>query len=333
MPNRPAPSAQGPTPSRPKLLDQLRYALRARRYSRRTETAYVSWVRRFILFHGKRHPKEMGAREVVEFLSHLAVEEEVSASTQNQALGALLFLYRTLLDQRLDELDRMVRARRPGRIPVVMSRDEVRAALDPLTGINRLIVTLLYGGGLRLLEALRLRVKDLDFERRQIIVRDGKGKHDRATTLPQRIEPALREHLVRVQRLHRADLEQGLGNAPIPEALARKYPSAPTEWGWQWVFPSSRVYTNRRTGEQGRHHRHPTAVQRAVRTAAARAGLAKRVTCHTFRHSFATHLLEDGSDIRTVQELLGHRDVRTTMLYTHVARLGPHGVPSPADRL
>jgi integron integrase len=275
----------------------------------------------------------MGAPEVIAFLSHLAVDGGVAASTQEQALAALLFLYGAVLDRRLEGLGAAVRGRRPGRLPIVLARDEVRAVLAELAGVHRLVATLLYGGGLRLLEALRLRVKDVDFERRQLVVRDGKGGRDRATTLPSVAEPPLRRHLESVQRLHRSDLAGGLAGAPLPGALARKLPNAPQEWAWQWVFPATRIGVDPETGHRFRHHLHETAVQRAVKDAARRAGIAKRVTCHAFRHSFATHLLEDGSDIRTVQELLGHRSVRTTMIYTHVLQQGPLAVRSPADRL
>jgi integron integrase len=293
----------------------------------------VDWARRFILFHGKRHPQEMGGLEVVAFLSDLAVQKNVSASTQNQALAALLFLYRVVLGRELEQLDGAVRARRPHRLPVVLSRDEVREVIAQLPDVHRLIVTLLYGGGLRLLEALRLRVKDVDFARRQILVREGKGNRDRATPLPRVVETPLRMHLERVAQLHRDDLAKGLWGPPLPGGLERKYPNAPREWAWQWVFPATRIGFDPEKQRRFRHHLHETAVQRAVREAAARAGIAKRVTCHTFRHSFATHLLEDGSDVRTVQELLGHRELRTTMMYTHVLQQGPLGVKSPADRL
>jgi integron integrase len=301
--------------------------------SRRTEDAYVAWVRRFILFHGKRHPGEMGSLEVVAFLSDLAVRGRVSASTQNQALAALLFLYRVVLGRELEGLDGSVRAPRPQRLPTVLSREEVRRVLAELPGVHRLVATLLYGGGLRLLEALRLRVKDVDFDRHQLALRDPKGGRDRAAPLPRVVEAPLRRHLVRVHRLYESDLASGLWGPPLPDGLERKYPNAPREWAWQWVFPATRIGIDPAARRRFRHHLHETAVQRAVKAAVAKAGVSKRASCHTFRHSFATHLLEDGSDVRTVQELLGHRELRTTMIYTHVLQQGPLGVRSPADRL
>jgi integron integrase len=320
-------------PRPPRLLDQVRATLRVRHGSRRTEKAYVAWIRRFILFHGKRHPAEMGGAEVTQFLSALAVQHNVAASTQNQALSALLFLYRDVLGQELPWLDEIVRARRPERIPVVLSRSEVHAIIGSLDGPARLLVLLLYGSGLRLLEALRLRVKDVDFARSQITVRSGKGDRDRVTMLPTSLALDLAKHLDTVRDLHEADLRAGAGWVELPWALTRKYPNAGREWGWQWVFPATRTYRHTETGQRRRHHLHESVLQRAVKAAVRRNGIAKRATCHTFRHSFATHLLEDGSDIRTVQELLGHRDVTTTMIYTHVVNRGPAGVRSPADRL
>jgi integron integrase len=307
--------------------------LRARHGSRRTEKAYVGWIRRYILFHGKRHPSDMGAAEVTQFLSALAVQRNVAASTQNQALSALLFLYREVLGQELPWLDEIVRAKQPARIPVVLSRGEVHAILGALDGPVRLLALLLYGSGLRLLEALRLRVKDVDFARNQITVRGGKGDRDRVTMLPAAVSIDLTKHLETVHEQHEADLRAGAGWVELPWALARKYPHAGREWGWQWVFPATRTYLHRETGQRRRHHLHESVLQRAVKAAVRSNGIAKRATCHTFRHSFATHLLEDGSDIRTVQELLGHRDVTTTMIYTHVLNRGPAGVRSPADRL
>jgi integron integrase len=322
-----------PAPARPRLLDRVRTAMRLRHLSPRTETAYVAWIRRFIFFHAKRHPDEMGAFEVVAFLSDLAVRGRVSVSTQNQALAALLFLYRDVLGRELQGIDQVVRARRPRPLPVVLSRDEVRRVLAQLPATPRLVATLLYGSGLRLLEALRLRVKDLDFERHQLVLREPKGGRDRAVPLPRVAEAPLRRHLAQVRRLHESDLARGLAGPPLPTGLARKLPNAAREWGWQWVFPATRIGVDAATGRRFRHHLHETALQRAVRLAAREAGIGKRVTCHAFRHSFATHLLEDGSDIRTVQELLGHRELRTTMIYTHVLEQGPLGVRSPADRL
>jgi len=316
-----------------RLLDRVRFEARRRQLSPRTEEAYAAWVRRFVLFHGKRHPDTLGQREVVSFLSDLAVRARVSASTQNQALGALLFLYRHVLRRELEGLGEAVRAGMTRRLPVVLARDEVRSVLAELDGTYRLVGMLLYGSGLRLLEALCLRVKDIDFPRHQIVVRRGKGARDRVSTLPQRIERDLRSHLDSVAWLHQRDLAEGLACAPLPDSLEQKYPQASREWVWQWAFPATRTWTHPDTGRRYRHHLHETAVQRAVKRAAERALISKRVTCHTFRHSFATHFLEDGTDIRTVQELLGHRELRTTMIYTHVLDRGPLGVRSPADRL
>jgi len=323
----------GIVPRTPRLLDTVRDALRVRHYSRRTERAYLGWIRRYIVFHAKRHPAEMGAAEVSRFLSSLAVEGRVSASTQNQALAALLFLYGPVLGVELPWLDELVRAVRPERLPVVLSRDEVRAVLLVLRGTPRLMAVLLYGAGLRLLECARLRVKDLDFAANQIVVRSGKGDRDRVTILPAVVRPALERQLARVRAQHERDLRAGAGWVELPHALARKYPNAGREWAWQWVFPATRTYTERTTSQRRRHHLHETVVQRAVHRAVREAGLTKPASCHTFRHSFATHLLEDGYDIRTVQELLGHRDVRTTMIYTHVLNRGPAGVRSPLDGL
>ena len=315
----------------PKLLDRLRNSIRARHYSIRTEEAYVMWAKRFILFHNKRHPASMGAEEVNAFLSSLALDDHVAASTQNQALNALLYLYRHVLQDPLPWLQDVVRAKRPMHLPVVLTPEEVRAVLDQMHGPARLVAQLLYGSGLRLLEALTLRVKDLDFTRKQLMVRDTKGKRDRSTMLAESAIVSLRQHLENVRALHHDDLQEGFGAVALPDALARKIPNAPKEWAWQWVFPATSRYTERETGMERRHHLHETVVQRAVRVATIDSGIPKRVTCHTFRHSFATHLLERGHDIRTIQELLGHRDVATTMIYTHVVRLGPKGVRSPLD--
>jgi integron integrase len=317
----------------PRLLDRLRDAIRARHYSIRTEDAYVSWVRRYILFHGKRHPAEMGKAEVNAFLTHLAVRGNVAASTQNQALSAILFLYQAVLEQPLDWIDDLVRAKKPQRLPVVLTRDEAGAVVGCLEGVPRLLGILLYGAGLRLLEALRLRVKDVDFGRNEIMVRDGKGQKDRVTMLAAAAQPMLAAQLKRVRRLHQHDLAQGLGRVYLPFALAEKYPKADAAWGWQYVFPAGRLSWDPRSGVKRRHHLDESEVQRAMKRAVEAAGLAKPATCHSLRHSFATHLLEDGYDIRTVQELLGHQDVSTTMIYTHVLNRGGRGVRSPADGL
>ena len=325
--------AEGLPAHPPRLLDRVRSQLRVRHMSRRTEQSYVGWIRRYIHYHGIRHPNEMGAIEVVEFLSYLAVERNVAPSTQNQALSALVFLYREVLGRELEGLNGAVRARAPRRLPVVMTREEVRAVLGALEGDYALVGGLLYGGGLRLLECLRLRVKDLDPARHQIIVREGKGDRDRATLFPRSLEEPLARHLDRVQTLYELDRQRGAPGVELPHALSRKLPQAGTEWGWQWVFPAAQLSCDPRTRIIRRHHITETGPQRAVRRAAQRAGITKRVSPHTFRHSFATHLLEDGSDIRTVQSLLGHKDVRTTMIYTHVLDRGPLGVMSPIDRL
>ena len=325
--------ASPPAPQQPRLLDRVRAALRARHFSRRTEEAYVAWIRRYIFFHAKRHPAEMGAPEVTRFLTSLAVEGHVAASTQNQALSALLFLYREVLEVGLPWLDGIVRARRPERLPVVLTRDEVRAVLQRLDGAARLMACLLYGAGLRVLECCRLRVQDVDFAANQIIVRGGKGDKDRVTMLPAVTKVDLAAHLQAVRAQHEDDVAARAGWVELPTALARKYPNAGREWAWQWVFPATRIYRDRVSGQLRRHHLHESALQRAVKRAVRKAGMAKRASPHTLRHSFATHLLEDGHDIRTVQELLGHRDVSTTMIYTHVLNRGPAAVRSPADRM
>ncbi len=317
----------------PRLLDQLRGAIRTRHYSRRTEKAYVQWVVRFVRHHGMRHPRELGEREVTDFLSSLAVRERLSAGSQNQALAALLFLYRSVLGCDMPWLGGLVRASGPKRIPVFLTRDEVRAVISRLRGANHLVALLLYGAGLRILEALRLRVKDVDLRANQVFVRRGKGAKDRVTVLPAVAQTELKQQLDRARKLHEEDLQKGGGCVELPFALERKYPSASREWNWQWIFPAHRTYVDRATGEVRRHHLHESVLQRNVHTAALSAGITKRVSCHTFRHSFATHLLEDGHDIRTVQALLGHSDVRTTMIYTHVLNRGPAGVRSPADRI
>jgi len=319
--------------TKPRLLDRVREAIRARHYSRRTEKAYVHWIKRYIFFHGKRHPAEMGAHEVGAFLTSLAVHDKVAASTQNQALSSLLFLYREVLGVELPWLDDVVRAKRPQHLPVVLTRDEVRAVLQRLNGVPRLMALLLYGAGLRLLECCRLRVKDVDFATNQIVIRDGKGRKDRVTMLPAAVKGALAAHLERAREQHEADLRHGAGWVELPNALTRKYPNAGRDWGWQWVFPATRMYVDSLTAQRRRHHLHESVLQRAVKDAVRSAEITKPATCHTFRHSFATHLLEESHDIRTVQELLGHEDVSTTMIYTHVLNRGPAGVRSPADRM
>lgn len=317
----------------PKLLQRVRAALRARHYSPRTEQAYLSWTRRFIVFHGRRHPAELGASEVEAFLSQLACQAGVSASTQNQALAALLFLYAQVLERDLEALRPMVRAKRPERLPVVLSRREVASLLGRLRGVPRLMAALMYGAGLRLLETVSLRIKDLDIPRGEIRIRDGKGRKDRVVPFPSTLDHDMTRHLQQVRELHTFDLSEGAGFVQLPDALRSKYPNAPRELPWQWVFPATRTYRDPLTGERRRHHLHQTVVQRAVRQAAIAAGLTKPSTCHTLRHCFATHLLESGYDIRTIQELLGHRDVSTTMIYTHVLNRGALGVRSPLDLL
>ena len=315
-----------------RLLDEVRQALRVRHYSRRTEQAYVAWMKRYFAYHGMKHPAELGTDHVNAFLCSLATEQHVAASTQNQAQCALLFLYDVVLDRPLD-LDAVVRAKRPKRLPVVMSRAEVTALLARMEGTPRLMASLLYGSGLRLLECARLRIKDVDFQRGEIRVRDGKGLKDRVTPLPGSLVAPLTAHIERVRAQHQRDLRDGAGFVELPGALGVKLPGAPREWVWQWLFPATRHYTDRDTGERRRHHFHQSALQRAVKNAVFAAGLSKRVSCHTLRHSFATHLLESGYDIRTIQKLLGHANVSTTMIYTHVLQRGALGVKSPLDQL
>ena len=315
----------------PKLLDQFRDAIRTRRYSPKTEKAYLHWIRRFIVFHGRRHPAELGEAEIASFLSDLANVGRVSASTQNQALHALLFLYRRVLDRDIAYVHGVVRAKPPRKLPVVLTQDEVRRVLGSLEGVPWLMAMLLYGAGLRLMECCRMRVKDIDFGKHQIVTRSGKGGKDRYTMLPTRVAGPLERHLHVVKRQHEVDIGHGRGSVSLPRALARKYPGASREWGWQWVFPASRHYVDRVTGERRRHHLHESALQRAVREAHLQARISKPASCHTLRHSFATHLLEGGYDIRTIQELLGHRDVATTQIYTHVLNRGGSGVRSPVD--
>jgi integron integrase len=321
---------QAVEPTSKKLLDRVRDAIRVKHYSIRTEQAYVNWIKRYILFHHKRHPQEMGASEIEAFLTHLAVNENVAASTQNQALSALLFLYREVLEKDPGPIDAL-RAKKPKRLPTVLTKDEVRRVLDHLSSTHQLMAKLLYGSGLRLMECLRLRVKDLDFAQRAIIVRDGKGEKDRVTMLPESLVAPLQDHLRSVKRLHEEDLARGFGAVYLPYALERKYPNANREWIWQYVFPSQRLSVDPRSGVVRRHHLDESGLQKAVRAAAQAAGMTEKVSCHTFRHSFATHLLENGYDIRTVQELLGHKDVKTTMIYTHVLNRGGLAVRSPLD--
>jgi integron integrase len=317
----------------PRLLLQLRQAIRLHQYSPRTEEAYVGWVRRFVRFSGMRHPTELDASDVTRFLTVLADAGRVSASTQTQALSALLFLYRQVLGRELEPLEPIVRPSAPVQLPVVLTREEIRAIGGGLRATPRLVAMLMYGSGLRLLEALQLRVKDLDFATGEITVRRGKGAKDRVTMLPECVQQDMKAQLDRVRRLHQRDLASGGGCAPLPGAFHRKAPGAAKEWGWQFVFPATRRYADPESGMWYRHHLHESAVQRAVKRAVLELGIPKRATCHSFRHSFATHLLQDGYDIRTVQELLGHRDVATTMIYTHVLNRGGFGVRSPADRL
>jgi integron integrase len=316
----------------PRLLDRVRLAVRTRHYSLRTEEAYTGWVRRFVLFHGKRHPGTMGEAEVNAFLSDLATRQGVSASTQNQALAAILFLYRHVLERPLPAMAEVVRAKRPRRLPAVLTRAEVRAVIGRLGGPERLVAVLLYGSGLRLLECLRLRVKDVEFGSNRIVVRDAKGQRDRVTPLPLVVKAAFPTWLARVKRIHDKDLAAGFGDVFLPDALARKFPGAEKEWGWQWIFPAEHRSRDPRSGAERRHHMHESVIQRAVRQAVLDIGISRRASCHTFRHSFATHLIEDGYDVRTIQELLGHKDVRTTMIYTHVLNR-TLGVRSPADVL
>jgi integron integrase len=322
-----------PAPRPPRLLDQVRDAIRRRHYSPRTEETYIHWIKRYIFFHEKRHPGNMGSIEVTQFLNYLARNLDVAAATQNQALSALLFLYRNVLGVQLPWLDGLERPKRPARLPTVLAPEQVKAVLAQLPGTWWLMVSLLYGSGLRKQESLQLRVKDVDFGYRQIIVRDGKGAKDRVTVLPEPAAVPLAEHLKRAKALHEADLAAGYGEVCLPHALARKYPQAGRQWAWQFVFPSGNLSADPDSGVIRRHHVHEHSLQRAIKLAARRAGIQKPVSCHTFRHSFATHLLENGYDIRTVQELLGHASVETTMIYTHVMNKGGRGVRSPLESL
>ncbi len=316
-----------------KILDQLRESIRLRHYSYRTEETYVNWVKRFILSQGKRHPGEMGKEEIEQFLTGLAVEGKVSASTQNQALSAILFLYRHVIKKPVEGLEGIVRARDSRKIPVVLSKEEVRKVTGLVKGVEGLVIRLLYGSGLRLREGLELRVKDIDFDYGQLIIRSAKGEKDRITMLAETSAEQLRIHLEKVRRLHKRDLKSGFGKVYLPHAIERKYPNAAAEWGWQFVFPAAKISADPRSGVRRRHHLGEWNIQRAIREARLKSGIAKRISAHTFRHSFATHLLESGYDIRTIQELLGHKSVKTTMIYTHVVRTRGHHVKSPADDL
>ena len=327
------PPLAAPAGKPPRLHDQVRDTIRRKHFSLRTEQTYVHWIKRFILFHGKRHPREMGAVEATAFLTHLARDRHVASATQNQGLNAILFLYREVLGTPLGWLEGLDRAKRPNRVPTVLTQDEAARLGSQFEGTIWLMASLLYGAGLRLMECLRLRVKDVDFGYGQLLVRDGKGGKDRVTMLPRTVVEPLKQHLVRVKSLHERDLAEGYGEVEMPYALSRKYPNAGREWAWQYVFPSRKRSVDPRTGVVRRHHIYETVLQRAVKQAARDAGIPKRVSCHTLRHSFATHLLETGYDIRTVQELLGHKEVTTTMIYTHVLNKGGRGVNSPLDRI
>jgi integron integrase len=317
----------------PRLLDRVADVAATRHLAANTRKAYVRWVRRFVLFHRKRHPSDMGVAEVNAFLTHLAVDGHVSASTQNQALCALLFLYGAVLDRPLDKLEGVVRAKRPKRLPVVLTPEEVAKVLSHLQGVPLMVALLLYGAGMRLMEVLTLRTKDVDFARNELTIREAKGDKDRVSVLPQRVRPLLQKHLASCQGRHTAEVADGRGCVRVPHALERKYPGAGQSWQWQWVFPARGYYYDRALGRHFQHHFHETLVQRAMRQAVLQAHINKPAGCHTLRHSFATHLLMQGSDIRTVQELLGHNDVKTTMIYTHVLNRGGRGVTSPLDQL
>jgi len=318
----------------PKLLDQVRNLIRTKHYSIRTEEAYVGWIRKFILFHGKRHPKEMGENEISAFLTHLAVNRNVAASTQNQAFNALLFLYRKVLGMEFGTLDNVERAKKPRKLPVVFTKEEIREIINQLDGYKWIMAQLMYGSGLRVMECVRLRVKDIDFGYRQIlVVRNGKGSKDRVTMLPEIVSSLLERHLEKVKATHERDLRAGFGAVHLPFALERKYKNADRSWAWQYAFPATKRAVDPRSGVERRHHIAESAIQQAIKQAIRSAGIPKTGNCHALRHSFATHLLEAGYDIRTVQDLLGHKDVSTTMIYTHVLNMGGRGVQSPGDLL
>ncbi len=329
----PGSSASPPIENKPELFRRYVEALNSRHYSKRTVQSYLPWLQRFADFHRGKRLETLDEKAINDFLTSLAVKSNVSSSTQNQALAAVLFFYRYVLERPTTSLGEVIRAKKPIRLPVVLSRDEIRLILGELSGDKLLVAKILYGTGLRLMECLRLRVQDLDFQRNEIIVRGGKGAKDRVTMFPESLKGAVAVHLEAVKRLHSADLAVGWGRVSLPDDLARKYPNADSEWVWQWVFPQERRWRNAANGEEGRFHIDPSIIQRIIHEAILKCGIMKRASCHTFRHSFATHLLEDGYDIRTVQELLGHTDVKTTMIYTHVLNRGPSGVRSPADRL
>jgi len=316
-----------------KLLDQVRERVRIKHYSYRTEQSYVQWIKRFILFHNKKHPKDLGEEEITQFLSHLAMQKNVAASTQNQALCAIVFLYKNVLNIDLGEFSKIQWAKRPKRLPVVFSKDEVKRILAEMSGVYKIMAALLYGSGLRLSECLRLRIKDIDFDYQQITVRSGKGDKDRTTVLPESFMDDLKKHIAGVVKIQEQDIQKGYDTVYLPYALADKYPNAGKEIGWHYLFPAQELAVDPRSGVLQRHHIQDLSLQRAVKTAMKKAGIRKHGSCHTFRHSFATHLLENGTDIRTVQELLGHSSVETTMIYTHVLRKGKYGVKSPADNL
>lgn len=318
--------------SKPKLLDQVREVIRLKHFSIRTEETYVHWIKRFIIFHKKRHPLEMGEQQIREFLSNLASQLNVARATQNLALQSILFLYREVLHKEIAHIDNIERAKKEAKVPIVFTRDEVTQILSNMKSTPYLMASLLYGAGLRLMECVRLRVKDIDFNSNYILVREGKGEKDRVTILPEKLKEPLQKHLAKVKLLHEEDLREGYGEVYLPYALERKYPNANKEWCWQYVFPSVRLSIDPRSGKQRRHHICEKVLQQSVKEAIKKAGVTKNGSCHTFRHSFATHLLANGYDIRTIQHLLGHNDVSTTMIYTHVVNLGGHGVWSPLDR-